>query len=1198
VAKEVGTEGILGGQADVKGVSGTWKDLTDNVNFMANNLTNQVRNIALVTTAVANGDLSKEITVDARGEILELKNTVNTMVDQLNSFAAEVTRVAREVGAEGKLGGQANVPNVAGTWKDLTDNVNFMANSLTVQVRAISEVATAVTEGDLTRTIRVEAQGEVDALKNNLNQMIDNLRETTQQNQEQDFLKTNLARFSRMMQGQKNLQSVARLIMSEVTPLVSAHHGAFYINEPEDALRREPMLKLLSSYAFQERKNLANRFREGEGLIGQCALEKKSIILTEVPDNYIQISSGLGQAPPLSIIVLPILFEGEIMAVMELASFQRFSEIHRTFLDQLAESIGVVINMIQANMRTEELLEQSQSLTQELQSQSQELQSQQDQLRRTNVELESQAKELEEKATLLEVQNTRVEQKNREVELARLQLEEKAEQLAHSFKYKSEFLANMSHELRTPLNSMLILAKLLSDNTEGNMTPKQTEFATTIHSSGHDLLNLINDILDLSKVEAGKMEIVVTNVALSEVSASVQRNFAHLAEQKNLDFKVSISPRAPRSIETDATRLQQVLKNLLSNAFKFTTQGSVTMQIEPRPGHMLAFAVHDTGIGIARDKQNLIFEAFQQADGTTSRKFGGTGLGLSISREITRLLGGRIEVESAPGQGSVFTLLLPVDFQGDPNALLDELNNESDSFNDGFSDGFGDGFNNAVSDGVRDGVSESFLNGFSDEADESESARTAATATTAGATSTAEVQIVTDDRDEIEEGDHVLLIMEDDPTFAQILLDTARSQGFKGVVALQGDQGIELARQLQPSAISLDLKMPVVDGWTVLDQLKRDPQTRHIPVQVVSVINRNRGTLVSAIAYLEKPVSREALEGAFQHIKQYVSSDIRNLLLVEDDEAQRQGVVELLTTMNVQTEAVATGEEALAQLDKHPFDCMILDLGLPDMEGFELLKKIKKREQFADLPVVIYTSKDLSRREEAQLKKYASAIITKTTGSAERLLEETSLFLHRVLKTPGVGNESQVDGNQAGGQANTVRADSMASSMASGQMLASKAAARKGKGKPKGKAGQAIETNVADGASSNFAELSGQTVLVVDDDMRNIFALTSVLESQGVNVVFAENGRDGIEVLKQNQDISLVLMDVMMPEMDGYETMRAIRRMEQYVQLPIIALTAKVLSGDREKCIEAGATDYIPKPVDINALLLMMRRLLSVASTG
>ena len=657
VAREVGTEGILGGQAKVPNAAGTWKDLTDNVNFMASNLTTQVRGIAKVVTAVADGDLTQKLSVEAKGEVAALAATINDMTQTLSIFAEQVTSVAREVGTEGKLGGQAKVPGVAGTWKDLTDNVNGMANSLTVQVRAISDVATSVTEGDLTRTIDVEAQGEVNSLKNNINQMIGNLKETTNKNQEQDFLKTNLARFSRMMQGQKSLEAVARLLMSEVTPLVSGHHAVFYLSTLE-AGAREPVLQLLSSYAYQERKSLSNRFARGEGLVGQCALEKKSIVVRNVPGDYIQISSGLGASPPLSVIVMPVLFEGEIMAVIEIASFSEFSEIHRTFLAQLAESVGVVLNMIQANTRTEELLEQSQQLTQELQSQSEELQSQQGQLKSTNLELEAQKRELEEKATLLAVQNTRVEQKNQEVEAARGALEEKAEQLALSSKYKSEFLANMSHELRTPLNSMLILAKLLSENPKQNLTEKQVEFAGTIHQSGNDLLNLINEILDLSKVEAGRMEVLVSDVALDEVRDYVERTFSQTAAQKSLDFAVEIASGAPPEISTDGARLQQVLKNLISNALKFTEKGGVKLGISRR-GDEVYFAVTDSGIGIAPDKQKVIFEAFQQAEGGTSRKYGGTGLGFRFRARSRGSWAGASKSKARPARAAPLPWFCP-----------------------------------------------------------------------------------------------------------------------------------------------------------------------------------------------------------------------------------------------------------------------------------------------------------------------------------------------------------------------------------------------------------------------------------------------------------------------------------------------------------------------------------------------------------
>src|SRR5437660_4629589 len=618
VAREVGSEGSLGGQARVEGVSGTWKDLTDSVNYMASNLTGQVRNIAQVTTAVARGDLSQKITVDVKGEILELKNTINTMVDQLSSFADEVTRVAREVGTEGKLGGQAEVEGVSGTWKRLTENVNQLAANLTTQVRAIAEVSTAVTQGDLTGQILVEAQGEVAELKDNINQMIANLRETTRANQEQDWLKTNLARISGLMQGQRDLKAVSRLIMSELTPVVSAQHGAFYLGLPEEG--GDPELRLIASYGYKARKNISNRFKFGEALVGQAALEKKTILVAQAPDDYIKITSGLGEAGPVNIIIVPVLFEDQVLAVIELGSFRPFSEVNQTFLDQLTETIGVVLSTIIANTRTEELLEQSQRLTRELQSQSEELQTQQEELQQTN-------EELQEKAALLAEQNRNIEIKNAEIEMARLSLEEKAEQLALSSKYKSEFLANMSHELRTPLNSLLILAKLLSDNEGDNLSAKQVDYARTIHTAGHDLLNLINDILDLSKVEAGKMAVNPAEVGVEQIRSYVARSFQPLAHQQGLRFSITTAENVPARVETDEQRLQQVLKNLLSNAFKFTERGKVTLTIKrPEAGtrflhdalqdgeHVVAFAVSDTGIGVPEDKLRLIFEAFQQAD--------------------------------------------------------------------------------------------------------------------------------------------------------------------------------------------------------------------------------------------------------------------------------------------------------------------------------------------------------------------------------------------------------------------------------------------------------------------------------------------------------------------------------------------------------------------------------------------------------
>ncbi|MEP7051551.1 MAG: response regulator, partial [Pseudomonadota bacterium] len=1120
VAREVGTEGKLGGQARVPGVAGTWKDLTDSVNSMASNLTTQVRGIVKVVTAVANGDLTLKFLMESQGEIAALADTINTMTDTLRVFAEQVTTVAREVGTEGKLGGQAKVPGAAGTWRDLTDNVNQLANNLTGQVRAIADVATAVTEGDLTRSITVVAQGELLALKERVNQMIANLRETTEKNREQDWLKTNLAKFSAMMQGQKTLESVSRLIMSELTPLVGASHGAFFIaTEPDSNLR------LTSSYAYKERKHVSNLFQRGEGLIGQCALEKKPIVLTRVPSDYIQVNSGLGEAPPLNILVLPILFEGEVRAVTELASFEPFSSIHRIFLDQLSESIGVVLNMIAANMRTEELLDQSQSLAQELQSQSLELQSQQDELKRSNSELAQQTKtlkaseemlkeqqeelqqvneELEEKAALLAEQNKAVEQKNREVEMTRMAIEEKAEQLAVSSRYKSEFLANMSHELRTPLNSLLILARLLSDNKEGKLSEKQVEYAKTIQAAGTDLLNLINEVLDLSKVEAGKIEIYPSDVRIDEVTEYLDRTFRPMAQQKSVGFQISADRATLDTFRTDGQRLQQVLRNLLSNAFKFTDTGTVSVRIGlPEPGvvlrsdllravpeNVIAFSVTDTGIGIPLDKQQLIFEAFQQADGTTSRKYGGTGLGLSISRELSRLLGGEIHVKSQPGKGSTFTLYLPREYtsleaSGSSSGLPEapELEQESGMFQD------------------------------------------------------AHAADLPDDRQSVRPGDRVLLIIEDDAAFAGLLLEAARERGFKGIVSLRGDTGFALARRARPDAILLDIGLPAMDGLSILDRLKQNPDTRHIPVHIVSGADRRRdGMRLGAMGYAQKPVSKEALDEGFSSLLSFISRKQKSLLIVEDDDVQRSSIVELIGNGDVTSTAVSSAEEALTLLAAQHFDCMVLDLGLPGASGFQLLEQVKTEETLRDLPVIVYTGRELSPTEETKLRKYAESIILKDVRSPERLLDETALFLHRV--------EAHLPEEKR-------------------RIL-----------------------HTAHAAETAF---NGAKVLVVDDDVRNIYAVTTVLEGQGMKVVFAENGRDGIEMLKKNPDVSLVLMDVMMPEMDGYETMRQIRCLPEYRTLPILALTAKAMKGDREKCLEAGASDYITKPVDPDRLLSLMR---------
>ncbi|WP_165252761.1 HAMP domain-containing protein [Paludisphaera soli] len=1123
VAREVGTEGQLGGQAQVRGVAGVWKDLTDSVNGMAGNLTSQVRGIAKVVTAVANGDLKRKLIVEAKGEVAALSDTINEMIDTLATFADQVTSVAREVGVEGQLGGQAKVPGAAGTWKGLTENVNQLAANLTTQVRAIAEVATAVTKGDLTRSITVEAQGEVAALKDNINEMIRNLKDTTQKNTEQDWLKTNLAKFTRMLQGQRDLMAVTKLVLSELAPVVQAQHGVFYMMDGADG--ESPTLKLTSTYAYRERRGLRTEFRVGEGLVGQCAYERERILVTDVPGDYVRIGSGLGEAPPLSIVVLPVIFEGQVKAVVELASFRRFTEIHLNLLDQLTETIAIVLNTIAANMRTEALLKQSQSLAQELTSQQEELretntrlerqaaslQESEDLLRRQQDELKRANEELETKAGQLSTQKSQVEGKNREIELAKQELEEKAEQLALTSKYKSEFLANMSHELRTPLNSLLILAEMLSDNAEGNLTSKQREFAQTIHGSGSDLLSLINDILDMAKIESGTMAVDVADVPFADLRDYVERTFRPVAETRGVELAIELADGLPGSIATDAKRLQQVLRNLLSNAFKFTESGRVGLGVAlaaggwssghpalGRAGAAVAFAVGDTGIGIASDKLKIIFEPFQQADTGTSRKYGGTGLGLSISREIAHLLGGEIRVQSTPGQGSVFTLFLPLGHA--PAGRRDA----------------------AWPGGSASNPPPTAPSWNGREATYVASPRPAALA---------------DHRDAIEDGDRVLLIVEHEPRFAGILVDKAHEMGFKAVATSFGEAALELARELRPAAVTLDLRLPDMDGWVVLDRLKRDPGTRHIPVHIISVDDSwQRGMRLGAFAFLKKPVSRRSLDEALAGLKGFVERGIRELLVVEDNELERGGIVAAVGDGDVNVTAVGTALEALEALQARRFDCLILDLGLPDLGGLELLERIKREISTPGLRVVVHTARDLTSQEQARLDVLAEATIVKDVRSLEHLVDKTALFLHRVEAELRPETRSMLHQGQ-----------------------------------------------LAD------PELAGRKVLIVDDDLRNVFALTSKLERWELLVLRAENGLQALEQLDRTPDVDLVLMDIMMPEMDGYETMRAIRGREAFRDLPIVALTAKAMKEDRQKCIEAGASDYLSKPVGGEQLLSTLR---------
>jgi CheY-like chemotaxis protein/HAMP domain-containing protein len=1041
-----------------------------------------------VVTAVANGDLKQNLTVKSKGEVAALAETINNMTDTLATFADQVTTVAREVGVEGRLGGQANVPGAAGTWKDLTGNVNLLAANLTTQVRAIAEVATAVTKGDLTRSIQVEARGEVAELKDNINTMIDNLRLTTDRNTEQDWLKTNLARFTNMLQGQRDLAAVGRLLLSELTPLVNAQIGVIYQSESEQASD----LKLLSAYADDGASSHPHAVRVGEGLIGQCAAEKRRMLISELPSNVVPIGSASFKVPPRNVIVLPVLFESQVKAVIELGSISAFTALQIAFLEQLTASIGIVLNSIEATMQTEGLLKQSQQLAGELQTQQRELQ-------QTNEQLEQKAEQLAER-------NVEVERKNQEIEQARRALEEKATELSLTSKYKSEFLANMSHELRTPLNSILILGQQLTDNPEGNLTPKQVEFARTIHGAGTDLLNLISDILDLSKIESGTVTVDAEEVLFSNLLDMVGRPFRHQADNRQLSFDVQIDPHLGRSLVTDPKRLQQVLNNLLSNAFKFTEDGGVRLNVSTAvsgwtPNHpvlsqapaVISFEVSDTGIGIPLDKQKIIFEAFQQADASTSRKYGGTGLGLAISRELSNLLGGEIHLRSFPGSGSTFTLYLPIKYIGPTTP-------------------------------VRVAPS--------------------ATPTTvpaigfhASALAERPVEAIPDDRLEIEPGDNTLLIVEDDPHYARVMVDLARDKGFKVLVAMRGADALDLARQYQPTAVSLDVFLPDMLGWTVLSQLKQNPATRHIPVQIITLDeDRRHGLARGAFSFVTKPTTHEGLKEALARIKEYAKPRRKRLLVVEDNPAEQMGITELLGYDDIEIVTVGTGAEALAVLRQQPCDCVVLDLRLPDMSGFDVLQQIGADPLLADVPVVVFTGRELSAEEDAQLHTIARSVVVKGVESPERLLDETALFLHRVVT----------------------------------ELPAEK-------------------QRMLERLNSSDEDLIGRSVLLVDDDARNVFALSSVLERRGMRVLAATTGSEAIELIESTPDIAIVLMDIMMPEMDGYRTMEVIRSKPGTRRLPIVALTAKAMKGDREKCLAAGASDYLAKPVNTEQLLSALR---------
>ncbi len=1024
VAREVGTEGKLGQAAAVTiEVGGVWKDLTDNVNLMAGNLTGQVRNIAEVTTAVANGDLSKKISIDVKGEFLQLKNTVNAMVDQLNAFAGEVTRVAREVGVEGKLGGQAQSKEVAGVWKDLTDNVNQLAANLTNQVRAIAEVATAVTEGDLTRQVSMEASGEVAGLKDTLNEMIRNLRETTRQNVEQDWLKTNRERFTRMLQGQDNLGTVSNMILSELATLVSVQHGVFYsMTNPTDG--SEAVLEFQAGYGFEERRQLATSFRLGEGLVGQCGKEKKRILLTEVPGDYVRISSGLGASAPLTIVAIPVLFEGTLCAVIELASFSSFSVTHQTFLDSITESIGIVLSTIQASALTDTLLQQAQSLAEELRSQ-------QGELRESNEGLERQA-------TLLAERNREASNRNQEIEQSKRLLEEKAAQLAISSKYKSEFIANMSHELRTPLNSLLILAEQLKDNADHNMTDTQVQYASVICTSGKELMVLLNSILDLAKVESGTMEPELAPCSIGALRSALLSEFELVAKGKGLSYTIDVAPDTPDAIVTDVQRLRQILKNLLANAFKFTERGVVHVEVSVAPtgpsrdpGSVgitsgLAFAVSDTGIGIDGEQQHRIFEAFAQGDGTTARLYGGTGLGLSISRELAGLLGGEITITSSPGQGSTFTLYVPM-------AAI--------------------------------------------------------------------------------------------PMAATAVPPAPLHLGVAPVLA---------PNPVAPSVAS-DVRPEPPAPTSAADAGAPDPET--------AVLRQDRRE--------SDGVTDDDLGGA-------------KILVVDDDYRNIFALSALLERANAEVLTAESGSEALTTLKSVPdVSIVLMDIMMPIMDGYETMRAIRAIERFRTLPMIAVTGKVMAGERQRCIDAGANDYAAKPIDTSELLTAVKQWVPTSSRCAPGPGAASPAPADRPASSPPPVVDDHVEA------------------GAPG--AGEHTPEERRTGADPPMA-----TILVVDDDVRDIFALSALLE-RGHTVLVANSGAEALAAMDASADIDVVLVDIVMPIMDGYDTMRAIRTVDRFKTVPIIAVTSKVVAGERERCFDAGANDYVPKPVDGAELLAALR---------
>ena len=951
------------------------------------------------------------------------------------------------------------------------------------------------------------------------------LHQALSASEEQNKLRSAQMTIHERLRGEQDEEELCQILLSELAHFIPFQLGIIYLAE------EGPALRLAASYAGEQGMAAPASFQFGQGLVGQAAADGETLLIDQVPEDYLQISSGSGQGVPAAVLVEPLFFEGKVCGVLELGSFVAFNDFSRKLLQRVLENAAIAINMAQSRRRVSQLLQETKRQALELQSQQEELKARNEELRQqTDVlqtsehqlqqqaeELQSQREELQvaneelaERSSILEKQQEHISQTNKELAQQRNQLLDKTKALETSNRYKSEFLANMSHELRTPLNSILILSQLFAANKEGNLSGKQVEYAQTINNSGSELLTLINEVLDLAKVEAGRIQLEMAPLYLTEFLAEMEQSFAPVAEERSLQLVMEMGADMPPAINTDAQKLRQIVKNLLSNALKFTEQGKVSLTIKrPDKGQYeleeiegwVVVQVEDSGIGIAADKQDMVFEAFQQVDGSISRRYGGTGLGLSIAREFTSLLGGRLLLDSEEGKGSLFTILLPhgLASEGQQRPELPEPETKKADVPP------------PVAVGHQDGAEPEPTAADDEDGEEG------------------------DDRHLIEPGDKVLLIIEDDPAFVMVLSSLARRRGFKCLQALDGQNGLHLADYYRPSAIILDIGLPGMDGWQVLDGLKKNERTKDIPVHFLSASEKqDEAKKRGAVGFLAKPASGQQLQEMLAELEEQAQSAVKKLLIVEDHQDQRASMVALISDLQVEIDAVATGAEALEMVTKHNYDCMILDLGLEDMEGMELLERLSDDERLQTLPVIVYTGRELTPQEEERLRRYSDSIIIKGRQSPERLLAETTLFLHQVEEHLGAQS----------GLASLYRQEDI---------------------------------------------FVGRKVLVVDDDMRNVFALTSALEEVGVEVLAADNGRKALDMLEQSPDIHVVLMDIMMPEMDGFEAMAKIRAQHRFRRLPIIALTAKAMKDDRHKCIEAGANDYLAKPVEIGRLLSMLR---------